>query len=86
MKSVQVERVQVPYFRLINIDWKDYKFRGLVVDYVVCRFKPCSYITSASMVASDLFTLTICIFKNGMAKIKEKRKRRCYVLMYLYRF
>ena len=38
------------------------------------------------MVASDLFTLTIYIFKNGMAKIKEKRKRRCYVLMYLYRF
>ena len=38
MKSVRVERVQFPYFRLINIDWKDYKFRSLVRDCVFCRF------------------------------------------------
>ena len=31
-----------------------------------------------------VFTLDICIFKNGTAKIKEKRNRRCYLWRDLY--
>ena len=50
----------------------------------VCELTPtpCSPVKSTllSNIKNGVYLhLTVCIFKNGMANVKEKRKHRCYV-------
>ena len=60
--------------------------QSLSVNEALLTCKVCVYVKIQEWSLSQQvmeFTLNVCFFKNGTAKIEEKRKRRCYVLMAL---